>query len=70
MTKHELTAPKAQELTDDQVIALVELHGVAYFHSSGCVVLKNGTWLQPEQWKVQLQQMIDDCEREGEIDGR
>jgi hypothetical protein len=50
--------------TDD----LAEVHGVAYFHSSGCVVLKNGTWLQPEQWQVHLDRMINDCET-GNSDG-
>ena len=52
------------DLTDEQIITLVDLHGVAYFHSSGHVVLKNGMWLLPEQWKVRLQQMIDECETE------
>ena len=37
--------PQDQDLIDGQITALVELHGVAYFHSSECVVLKNGTWL-------------------------
>jgi hypothetical protein len=66
--KHEIKAPEAHELTDGQIMALVELHGVAYFHSSGCVVLNNGTWLQLEQWQVRLDQMINDCET-GDSDG-
>jgi hypothetical protein len=67
--KHEFKSPEAPDLTDAQIMALVELHGVAYFHSSGCVVLKNGTWLQPEQWQVHLNRMINDCETGDENDG-
>jgi hypothetical protein len=58
-----------QDLTDAQIMALVELHSVACFDSSGCVVLKNGTWLQPEQWQVHLDRMIKDCETGDENDG-
>jgi len=46
----------------EQVTKLVSDVGVACFHGSGCVVLNNGSWLQPEQWQAQLQQMIDECE--------
>jgi hypothetical protein len=60
--EHEFKSSEAVELTDGQILALVMVHGVAYFHSSGCVVLKNGTWLQPEQWQVHLDRMINDCE--------
>jgi hypothetical protein len=58
------TQQQNYDLTDEQIITLVDLHGVAHFHSSGHVVLKNGMWLLPEQWKVRLQQMIDECETE------
>lgn len=48
--------------TNDQLVeyragALIELidkTGLAYIHSSGCAVLKDGTWLQPEQWNLWL----------------
>ena len=53
----------------EQVTKLVRDVGVAYFHGNGCVALNNGSWLQPEQWKLQLQQMIDDCETGDENDG-
>ena len=67
--KYEFKSPEAHELTDGQIMALVMVHGVAYFHSSGCVVLNNGTWLQPEQWQVHLDRMINDCETGDESDG-
>lgn len=34
----------------DEIIKFIERTGLAYIHSSGCAVLKDGTWLQPEQW--------------------
>ena len=60
----ESAVQKDHDLTDGQIMALVDVHGVAYFHISGCVVLKNGTWLQPEQWQVHLDRMINECETE------
>jgi len=56
--------PDVSGYSCEQVTKLVRDVGVAYFHGGGCVVLNNGSWLQPEQWKLQLQQMIDDCESE------
>lgn len=38
----------------DEIIRLIERTGLAYIHSSGCAVLKDGTWLQPEQWNQWL----------------
>lgn len=40
------------EYSAEEIIELIENTGMAYAHSSGCVVLKDGTWLQPEQWQV------------------
>ena len=43
-----------------QVIAsldLIDKTGLAYIHSSGCAVLQNGAWLQPEQRDVWLQHL-------------
>jgi hypothetical protein len=62
--KPEFKAPEARELTDGQIMALVMVHGVACFHSSGRVILNNGTWLQPEQWQVHLEHTIDEFEKE------
>lgn len=39
----------------DEIIELIERTGLAYLHSSGCAVLKDGTWLQPEQWDKWLE---------------
>ncbi len=36
------------------IVALIERQGLAYMHSSGCAVLGDGTWLQPEQWDTWL----------------
>lgn len=38
----------------EHIISAVETIGLAYIHSSGCAVLKDGTWLQPEQWNQWL----------------
>ena len=42
------------EATTEALIKLIEHTGLAYIHSSGCAVLKDGTWLQPEQWNQWL----------------
>ena len=39
------------------IIELIESTGLAYLHSSGCAVLKDGTWLQPEQWQVWVEHL-------------
>ncbi|WP_421868167.1 hypothetical protein [Marinobacter adhaerens] len=41
----------------EAIIELIESTGMAYAHSSGCVVLKDGTWLQPEQWQVWVEHL-------------
>lgn len=38
---------------------LIETTGLAYVHSSGCAVLKDGTWLQPEQWSQWLAHLME-----------
>lgn len=38
----------------EQIIEIVEQTGLAYIHSSGSAVLKDGTWLTPEQWNQWL----------------
>ena len=45
------------------IIELIENTGLAYIHSSGCAVLKDGTWLQPEQWAMWLE-YLKEGERE------
>ena len=39
------------------IIEMVESTGLAYIHSSGCAVLRDGTWLQPEQWNLWLEHL-------------
>lgn len=41
----------------EEIIELIERAGLAYIHSSGCAVLKDGTWLQPEEWNVWLERL-------------
>ncbi len=41
----------------EAIIELIERTGLAYLHSSGCAVLKDGTWLQPEQWDMWLEHL-------------
>lgn len=41
----------------EAIIELIENTGLAYIHSSGCAVLKDGTWLQPEQWDMWLEHL-------------
>lgn len=43
----------------DEIIELINKTGLAYIHSSGCAVLSNGTWLQPEEWDVWLEHLKD-----------
>ena len=42
------------EYRGEALIELIDKTGLAYIHSSGCAVLKDGTWLQPEQWNLWL----------------
>ena len=49
--------PEVQAAISEQVKCM------AYAHSSGCVVLKDGTWLQPEQWQVWVEHLKNE-ERE------
>jgi endoglucanase Acf2 len=44
----------------DEIISLIERTGLAYLHSSGCAVLNDGTWLQPEQWDVWVNHLMRD----------
>jgi len=39
------------------IIEMVESTGLAYIHSSGCAVLRDGTWLQPQQWNLWLEHL-------------
>jgi hypothetical protein len=41
----------------EAIVELIESTGLAYIHSSGCAVLKDGTWLQPEQWDMWLEHL-------------
>ena len=41
----------------EAIIELIESTVMAYAHSSGCVVLKDGTWLQPGQWQVWVEHL-------------
>ncbi|MGO1500809.1 MAG: hypothetical protein ACTHWH_05950 [Marinobacter sp.] len=34
------------------IINLIDEVGMAYMHDSGCYILKDETWIQPEQWDV------------------
>lgn len=43
----------------EEIIELIERAGLAYIHSSGCAVLTDGTWLQPEEWDVWLEHLKD-----------
>lgn len=38
----------------EKIIEIVEQTGLAYIHSSGSAVLKDGTWLTPDQWNQWL----------------
>lgn len=42
------------DMQSSEIIKAIEKTGLAYVHSSGCAVLKDGTWLQPEQWEIWL----------------
>ena len=42
------------ETSAEAIIDLIKRTGLAYIHSSGCAVLKDGTWLQPDQWDLWL----------------
>lgn len=44
----------------EEIISLIERTGLAYLHSSGCAVLNDGTWLQPEQWDVWVNHLMRD----------
>ena len=46
-----------EECPPEALIDLIDKTGLAYIHSSGCAVLQNGAWLQPEQWDVWLQHL-------------
>ncbi|AOY88610.1 hypothetical protein BKP64_10770 [Marinobacter salinus] len=47
----------------EAIVELIESTGLAYIHSSGCAVLKDGTWLQPEQWDMWLKHLEEgECE--------
>lgn len=52
------------ECRAEALIELIEKTGLAYIHSSGCAVLKDGTWLQPEQWSLWLAHLeeTEQCE--------
>ncbi|MDY6799364.1 MAG: hypothetical protein SVX28_11680 [Pseudomonadota bacterium] len=43
------------EATSQEIIELIESTGLAYIHSSGSAVLKDGTWLSPDQWDLWLE---------------
>lgn len=43
------------EATSEEIIELIESTGLAYIHSSGSAVLKDGTWLSPDQWDLWLE---------------
>lgn len=47
----------------EEIIELIRKTELGYIHSSGCAVLKNGTWLQPEEWEVWLEHLKErECE--------
>lgn len=43
--------------TAEEIIDLVERTGLSYIHSSGCAILRDGTWLQPEEWDQWLEHL-------------
>ena len=51
------TSEKPVEQTAEDLIRLIEDTGLAYIHSSGCAILKDGTWLQPEQWNLWIEHL-------------
>ncbi|EDM46249.1 hypothetical protein [Marinobacter algicola] len=52
------------ELNAEAVIEMVQKNGLAYIHGSGCAILRDGTWLQPEQWNIWLAHLeeMEQCE--------
>ena len=44
----------------DEIIELVEQIGLSYIHSSGCAVLNDGTWLQPDEWQIWIDYMAEE----------
>lgn len=54
-----LNPPADMRLVDDasEIIGFIDRVGLAYMHSSGCAVLKDGTWLQPHQWAIWLEHL-------------
>ncbi len=54
---HTQVTDLSQEDRAEAIIELIESTGLAYLHSSGCAVLKDGTWLQPEQWDLWLKHL-------------
>ncbi len=54
---HTQVTDLSREDSAEAIIELIESTGMAYAHSSGCVVLKDGTWLQPEQWQVWVEHL-------------
>lgn len=55
INERNLKADGAQ--TIEELQRLVEKVGLSYIHSSGCAVLKNGRWIQPEQWSELMERM-------------
>ena len=44
----------------DEIIELAEQIGLSYIHSSGCAVLNDGTWLQPDEWQIWIDYMAEE----------
>lgn len=42
------------------IIELAEQIGLSYVHSSGCAVLNDGTWLQPEEWQIWIDYLAEE----------
>jgi hypothetical protein len=48
------------EATSEEIIELIERTGLAFIHSSGSAVLKDGTWLSPDQWDTWLEHLKEE----------
>lgn len=48
------------EATSEEIIELIERTGLAFIHSSGSAVLRDGTWLSPDQWDTWLEHLKEE----------
>jgi len=45
---------------NEDIIELADQVGLSYIHSSGCAVMNDGTWLQPEEWQIWIDYLAAD----------